>query len=67
MTFGLACDRDGYDLRIPKCSNCGSRGCPNRDRCPPILPRGLPPMQEQPMRVPNRLLGVEINEHGEAI
>lgn len=30
-------------------------------------PRGLPPMQEQPVRVPNRLLGVEINEHGEAI
>ncbi len=27
MTFGLACDRDGYDLRILPCPECGSRGC----------------------------------------
>ena len=25
MTMGLACDREGYDLR--KCPLCGSRGC----------------------------------------
>jgi hypothetical protein len=33
MTFGLACDRDGYDLRQPKCSQCGSRGCPKMHDC----------------------------------
>lgn len=27
MTMGLACDRDGYDLRTPRCVGCGSRGC----------------------------------------
>lgn len=64
MTMGLACDRDGYDLRMAQCSQCKSRGCPKRDRC---KPRGLPPMQEQPVHTPNRLFGVEINEHGEAI
>lgn len=35
MTFGLACDRDGYDLRIPQCERCGSRGCQRRDNCKP--------------------------------
>jgi hypothetical protein len=32
MTFGLACDRDGYDLRLPQCPQCGSRGCPKLHR-----------------------------------
>lgn len=35
MTMGLACDRDGYDLRIPPCKGCGSRGCSNGFRCEP--------------------------------
>lgn len=37
MTFGLACDRDGYDLRQPKCSICGSRGCPEMNSCKEIV------------------------------
>lgn len=42
MTMGLACDSDGYDLRIPPCSVCGSRGCAKRDACNKTsdLPRG---------------------------
>jgi hypothetical protein len=32
MTMGLACDREGYDLRLPKCPKCGSRGCPEIHR-----------------------------------
>lgn len=39
MTFGLACDRDGYDLRIRQCSVCLSRGCADKDRCRPVLKR----------------------------
>lgn len=30
MTFGLACDEEGYDLRIMACEKCGSRGCPHK-------------------------------------
>lgn len=33
MTFGLPCDRDGYDLRNDPCTQCGSRGCPEKDNC----------------------------------
>jgi hypothetical protein len=35
MTMGLPCDREGYDLRMRQCSQCGSRGCPKRDTCKP--------------------------------
>lgn len=38
MTLGLPCDRDGYDLRIQPCNQCGSRGCPNMDRCKNDIP-----------------------------
>jgi len=42
MTMGLACDSDGYDLRISQCSICGSRGCAKRDACAkgPVLAPG---------------------------
>lgn len=32
MTMGLPCDREGYDLRMPQCASCGSRGCPSLHR-----------------------------------
>lgn len=35
MTMGLACDRDGYDLRQSQCKVCGSRGCPKMHACAP--------------------------------
>lgn len=41
--MGLACDRDGYDLRAKQCSQCGSRGCPKRDHCRtvPVIAPGI--------------------------
>lgn len=31
--MGLACDDDGYDLRLAPCRKCGSRGCVKQDAC----------------------------------
>jgi len=33
MTMGLACDSDGYDLKIIPCKKCGSRGCAKKNEC----------------------------------
>jgi hypothetical protein len=76
MTMGLACDRDGYDLRIPPCKGCGSRGCANGFRCRPAVavpadyfdkhPREAPPSYRA-LQPPNRLYGARINEDGDAV
>lgn len=68
MTMGLACDRDGYDLRLAQCSQCFSRGCLNKDRC--MTESELVEMLEAlplHMPIPNRLHGASINEDGDAI
>lgn len=69
-TMGLACDRDGYDLRIPQCCQCGSRGCPKRDVCKttsePMFAPGWLQRQLDKTSPPNRLKGVTINEDGDA-
>lgn len=77
MTMGLACDRDGYDLRIPPCGRCGSRGCPNRSTCKfdPALRVGRVNSKgivrcdpaESGQDVPNRLFGATINHEGDAV
>jgi hypothetical protein len=35
MTMGLPVDRDGYELRLTPCRICGSRGCPEHNKCQP--------------------------------
>lgn len=50
MTFGLACDRDGYDLRQPQCRECGSRGCPKRDHCKTTTPLFAPGWLQRQLR-----------------
>lgn len=82
MTFGLACDRDGYDLRIAQCSVCLSRGCARKDRCHSARPAfALKNRAERaradtdwlwfapdfPLFVPNRLKGAYINDEGDAV
>lgn len=39
MTMGLPCDQDDYDLRIQPCKQCGSRGCPKKNRCENDAPK----------------------------
>ena len=44
MTMGLACDGDGYDLRLTPCPKCGSRGCSHKwepEKCDGKVRRGL--------------------------
>lgn len=52
MTLGLACDRDGYDLRIMACGNCGSRGCPKKNYCTIPTPRATPLPDEKTTSLP---------------
>lgn len=80
MTMGLLCDRDGYDLRIRQCTQCGSRGCPRRDWCAPPpgcrldaskdivgkLSTDKLQLHVSPPPTPNLLLGSYINEDGDA-
>ena len=78
MTMGLACDRDGYDLRAKQCSQCGSRGCSERDHCEPVARTedawGYPVKASyfdehysSGLLVPNRLYGTTINSEGDAV
>ena len=81
-TMGLACDRDGYDLRTKQCAQCGSRGCPKRDHCKTIPPQPetragfirtweeaapISPEAWAALTITNRLYGAEINHEGDAI
>jgi hypothetical protein len=79
VTMGLACDRDGYDLRAKQCAQCGSRGCPKCDHCKTVPPQPLAPgwLQRQVdlaaaqvatwrAEVPNRLKGSYLTEDGDA-
>lgn len=74
--MGLACDRDGYDLRAKQCSQCGSRGCIRRDHCKTVLQQpqwfqwfnSFPPILDvHAWGVPNRLFGATINSEGDAV
>lgn len=63
MTVGLACDPDGYDLRVAPCPRCGSRGC--GWECD--VPLREPARSRRAMRVPNRLSGAYVKPDGDVI
>lgn len=64
MTFGLACDRDGYDLRFPRPNAPKER----RDLDRLLFGRvNVNLVMTRFGAVPNRLYGTTINEHGEAV
>lgn len=67
MTMGLPVDRDGYDLRLPPCPTCWSRGCQDWKGCADRSEVRRRAVACMPVIVPNNLLGAYINEDGDAV